>query len=311
MDVSTVQTYVDQTCTNLTLHEFKACQISHTDLSHQHTSQLEKALRDAPRLRKLDVINCPKLRPESIDGLCSALMETKVSHLSLESVELSTTGLASVTRLLDERFKSGERTNRIKYLSLDGSIDLGLTDIKVWNEFVSVACRTLDSLDLSRINLSSLDYVVSLADAISDRRTECRLLALILSNNPFGDDGFETLCRALKQNRTLILLACGECNITYPRGVLALTDCVLSSPTLQRLYMYGNLSANGTSPGVAFLDGPDSSKLRYWLELNGLGRAFLQQEQHHLRGLLPLVLSRVSDRSTFLYGLLREASHVW
>jgi hypothetical protein len=355
MDNSTVQMYVDQTCTNLILHEFKTCQISHSDLSHQHIPQLRTALLSAPRLRKLDITNCPNLQSDSITELCCALAVSNVSHLSFESVMLGTTGLVSVTRLLEQRSQhnnnirsddyrqtTGSRLNkcRIKSLSLDGSMDLARIDINVWNEFVSVACRTLHSLDVSRINLCDVDYIVSLSNAISNHNntnqhqrgttddvdgTDCHLLALILSNNPMGDDGLEILCQALKHNRTLILLSCGECNITsYSRGVHALTDCVVSNPTLQRLYLYGNPISNATNHGTTttngsaaitgwtFLDGPESSELLYWLELNRLGRNLLQQQERHnycLRGLLPFILARVSNQNMFLYGLLREAPH--
>lgn len=311
VEYSFAQTYVDEICCNLVSLELKACRISHWNLSHHHVPQLVEAIGKAHKLRKLDIIRCPNLGPESIVELCGALIGTEVSHLSLEAVALGNAGLAAVTRLLQQRSDSVKNTSRIKYLDLEGSIDLSTIDFDVWNDFISVACQGLESLDLGRNGLSSPDQIAALCRAISSRGPSCPLRALVLSNNPLGDAGFEGLCQALKQNRNLVLLACGGCSITYSCGVRSLTDGLRSNPSLQRLYMYGNLGIDGNSTGVAFLDGPDSSELQYWLDLNGRGRGLLRNQEDCHPGLLPLVLERVSSQSMILYGLLREVPHVW
>jgi Leucine Rich repeat len=317
MEFFSVQEYTDQICHRLVDLEVKACRISHSSFSHQHAAQVSVALGRAGKLRKLDIVNCRKLGPESVVELCGALMKSEVSHLSLESVPLGSAGLAAVTRLLRHRWEKWSvdtaSTMRVKSLGLEGSIDFSTLDVRVWHEFASVACQTLDSLDLGRNKLWSPDHARVLSGAVgSFHGTDCRLLALILSDNPIGDAGFETLCRALARNRTLVLLACGECNISYSCGVRCLTECLRSNPSLQRLYTYGN---NGTHGGATFcatfLDGPQSSELQYWLELNGRGRALLRTQQRFPRGLIPFVLARSSDRSTILYGLLREVPYVW
>lgn len=320
-----VQTYIDQACRKLVQLELKVCSISHPDLTHSHILQLVQTLQSSqhtvatPRLRKLDLHDCPKLTSKSVVVLCDALTGTQVSHLSLQGVAIGREGIMALTRLLRSKCDTGGESRRLKWLDLEATLVTSSSDLwlgfnnddndttqKVWEDFLSVACTSLDSLDLSRNGLLSM-HIPALAKGLFHTHTDCcTLKALILSGNPIGNNGLHTICQALKQNRTLVLLACGECRFTA-KGKSAssavLSDCLRSNSTLHRLYLYGN----GT--GVT-LTAPGNEEAHHWLELNSKGRFFLQGPECRPE-FLPLILARSSTKSSLIYSLLREAPHLW
>eukprot|EP00539_Tryblionella_compressa_P016655 CAMPEP_0178836686 /NCGR_PEP_ID=MMETSP0746-20121128/12341_1 /TAXON_ID=913974 /ORGANISM="Nitzschia punctata, Strain CCMP561" /LENGTH=260 /DNA_ID=CAMNT_0020499441 /DNA_START=1 /DNA_END=780 /DNA_ORIENTATION=+ len=258
-----------KSCRRLVQLELKSCRISHPDVSFEQILLLAAAVLESPSLRKLDIVDCPKLGPKSITHLCEALKDTGVTHLSLEGVDLRNEGLKSLTQLLRDRDAAG---HRIKALSLEGSIFHDRSTVAtdeapmmattepmqdiVWKDFVSVACQTLESLDLSRNQLSRAGQISDLANGISSRKSPCRLLALLLSNNPIGDSGMDILCQGLKRNRTMVLLACAECELSAQSSHF-LTDALRSNPSLQRLYLYGNKEWDRTSTN-------NNEEWKYW-----------------------------------------------
>jgi hypothetical protein len=224
-------------------------------------------------------------------------------------------GLEALTRLLQDRNAAGKR---IKSLGLEGSTIFHrkncmertieetqpCTNENAWKNFVSIACQTLESLDLSNGLCSAPCRIADLADAISSGQNACTLMALILSNNSIGDSGLETLCKALKRNRTMVLLACGECGLSA-NSIPLLTDAVRCNPKLERLYLYGNCDE---ALGKSTTD--NNCPLMYWMTLNSKGRALLQSEECN-PGLLPLILGRVNEQPLILHGLLHETPHIW
>jgi hypothetical protein len=241
------------------------------------------------------------------------LKHSEITHLSLEDLSIGGEGLEALTRLLQYRNAAGKR---IKSLGLVGStifprcIKRTSEEIKkctyknAWKNFVSIACQTLESLDLSNGLCSAPCCIAHLANAISSGQNACTLMALILSNNSIGDSGLKTLCNALKKNRTIILLACGECGLS-PNSIPFLTDAVRCNPKLERLYLYGNCDETFDTNTM-----DDSFPLMYWIKLNSKGRALFQSEDCNPR-FLPFVLGRVSKQPSILYGLLHESPHTW
>jgi hypothetical protein len=314
--------YITKYCKRLVDVQLKSCKISHPDLSSSDDIRiLVDALRQTPTLRKLDVVGCSKLgnanNNSAVDVLCEALKETNVSHFSLECTRpIGYKGLQSLTQLLQHRERMG---NPIKALGLEGSIfryqddDEGGddddddafvqtdgTNMKVWTDFCSVACHTLESLDLCKNNLSSthIQFLAKEITACSNNKTPCKLLALLLSGNPIGDTGMKFLCQGLKRNKSLILLACGDCELSTKSAYL-LTDALRSNATLQRLYMYGNELNTG------------EDEWRYWLDLNINGRSLLQN-QNCRSEYVPFILSRVSNQPQVIHGLLMQSPcHTW
>jgi Ran GTPase-activating protein (RanGAP) involved in mRNA processing and transport len=142
----------------------------------------------------------------------------------------------------------------------------------------------------------------------SSSSSSSSLRALILSENPIGDGGMELLCQALRHNRSLMLLAVGDCRVT-DKGMAVLAHCLRHyNCSLQRLYSYGNAFTNKCESSSSGAD--HHLEVRYWLDLNARGRSFLRSDQCRSE-FLPRMLSKVSEKPEVLYGLLRELPHLW
>jgi hypothetical protein len=282
------QNYVDHVCYRMSQLELKSCRLSHPGLSDSHAQQVASKL--TPHLRKLDVVNCPNLGADGVAVLCRALKQSQVTHFSLERVPIGDEGLQAITQLLESDGCT------LKSLNLEENGPN--IELSTWNQFLALACRKVQSLDLSR-NSFTTDHLTELANGI--QKKDNTLKALILSDNPIGDTGMERLCRAIHHNRSLMLLALGDCEIT-DRGIHALVQCLRHNCSLQRLYIYGNHVDLGSA---------DNKEVRHWLELNDRGRrAFLRSENCRSE-FLPLILAKESDNPEILNGLLRELPHIW
>jgi hypothetical protein len=163
-------------------------------------------------------------------------------------------------------------------------------DTMVWLEFVTVACRTLRSLDLSSNHLSSNQHISTLV-CHSDHG---HLLSLILLGNPIHNAGMRQLCTAIKGNRTFALLSCAECELTLVSNTF-LMAALLHNAFLRRVYMYGNKASECKS----------TASWRFWIQLNVHGRRLLEEQDDGPSKLIPGILARVSSLS-ILHGLLRE-----
>jgi hypothetical protein len=282
------ENYVKHACYRLTKSVIKSCQVSHPEFSNEHAKKLASDLPLSTKLRKLEIVKCPKLNGQGISRICGSLRRSSVSHLSFENVPIGDDGLQAIQDLLND----GEAS--LRFLGLE---EIGPISDSVWDTFLSVASRKVQSLDLSRNSLTQ-DRMVELANGLEATNS---LTALILSENPIGDDGMEQLCHAVCHNRSLMLLAIGDCQIT-DRGIHALSQALRSNCSLQRLYVYGNSGVN--------LNSDDNLETRYWLDLNAGHRAFLRSNDC-LPGFLPEILAKSSKRQELLYGLLRELPHVW
>jgi hypothetical protein len=291
---SQAQNYTEHLCYRMLQLDMKSCRLSHPGFSDSHARYLALDLPKIDSLRKLDICNCPNLGPEGVVALCDALCHTHVSHLSLENVSLGDKGLQAITQLLQT-----EHGCRLKFLGLEEN---GPIEISTWNQFLAVACRKLEGLDLSHNSLSR-DHLIEIAKGI---RENDMLSSLILSENPMvgAGDGMELLCEALHHNQSLRLLALGVCGLSH-RSICALAQSLRQhNCSLQRLYAYGN--------PLVDLDSRDYVQLRYWLDLNTRGRSFIRDQQDFRSEYLPRVLAKVDgDKPEIIYGLLRQLPHIW
>ena len=284
------ESYAKHVCYGMKESALKSCQISHPEFSDQQADILASALASAEKLRKLEIVKCPKLTGVGVARICDALRGSNVSHLSFEHVPIGDDGLQAIQNLLNQN-----ENETLKFIGLE---QIGPIASSVWDEFLWVATGKIRSLDLSHNSLTS-DRVVKLASGI--RNNINNLTALILSGNPIDDEGMECLSKALRCNRSIMVLAVGECQITDV-GIAALNEALQTNCSLQRLYSYGN-------PGID-LSSMDNSSIRYWLALNAGRRAFLRSNEC-LPAFVPRILAKSSKRPELLYGLLQELPHVW
>jgi hypothetical protein len=317
--ICNAQHYIDHLCYRMDHpnESLKSCRISHPEFSDVHAQQLASSLTyskfnsQPKKLRKLDICQCPKLTSKGVTSVCRALAKqhnsSGVSHFSLEGVALGDQGLEAVTELLLRNDDNDDDTinHRIQCLGLeDNGPNISL---EAWNRFLPVACRKLNSLDVSR-NALGRDHLQELCKELmhNNKEESSSFRALILSENPIGDAGMELVCQALHHNRSLMLLAVGDCRFT-DKGMAALAHCLRHyNCSLQRLYSYGNAFTKCDSSSGA----DHHLEVRYWLDLNARGRSFLRSDQCRAE-FLPRMLSKVSEKPEVLYGLLRELPHLW
>jgi hypothetical protein len=164
---------------------------------------------------------------------------------------------------------------------------------------------------LSPLSFSScVDCLESLCGALVD--DTCTLKALILSKNPIGDNGFDMICNALRRNKTVVLLACAECQLSKQAIPTSLLECLRSNTTLQRLYLYGNSAGVTLSPGGGCEDDDRIVEARHWLDVNNNGRSFVSQANFRSE-YLPFVLQKVANQQhqqpSLIYSLLMETPH--
>ena len=297
-NVLPVQEYIDQVCRNLSKLEMKVCTITHPQLTDEHVLHFSGILQSEPvstRLRKLDIHHCPKISSDGVVALCEAVEQTSVSHLSFQGINVGREAIVALTQLI-ERKHSG-----LKMLSLEGTLATATAEIatdQIWIDFMEVAGRLLESLDLSRNGFSS-SHLSGLVDALKTKT--CTLKALILSENPISDDGFYLICKALQENHSLVLLACAECGLSKEVVSSALLECLRSNQSIQRLYLYGN--AAGST-----LTAEGNEEARHWLELNSNGRSFVGGVDFRPE-YLPFVLNKVSKDPSLIQSLLIQTPH--
>ncbi|KAL3904501.1 MAG: hypothetical protein SGILL_010043 [Bacillariaceae sp.] len=304
--------YLDDACRKLfDLDRMDTLRLRHADLESEHIPLLTRTLRQATWLKQLEIYNCAKLGPDDIVQLCDTLKSnTQLWYISFAGLDFGNRGLAALTQLLTARATAG---NNIDFLRLENCLnsmrgassetdeqDTGYEtiDTHVWEEFAAVACRTLRSLDLTRNRLFSDRHIPALVKGIGNKSEPCRLLSLIITDNPIGDDGMQGLCGAIQNNRTLTMLSCAECGLTDASNEYLL-EALRHNSSLRRVYIYGNKNSTTNST---------SEPWRFWLRLNANGRGLLEKDDGP-SSLTPTILARVSSNDpTILHGLLKESA---
>ena len=110
----------------------------------------------------------------------------------------------------------------------------------------------------------------------------------------------DCIAKALQHNTTLRMLSLAYNGIQDLRPLAQVLES--RNFCLERLYLHGNRFHYSCN---------ERSRISHYLELNTAGRRLLHGKEEVAAGLYPLILGRVSDNPSLLFGLLRELPQAW
>ena len=278
------------------------------DLADEGTEIVAESLEENDKVDELN-ISCNRISVKGATALSKFVRTSRtIRELSLFGNKIRDGGAIAIATSL--RYNTSLQVLNLSYnhISCEGAIALAkgiyahrslvrvdLSGNSIGDEGASAlatACTLLDDLTLSRNHVGDLG-AMAFASVLS--REGCRLQHLRLAGNNVGPTGARALSLSLKCNKTLLTLDLRFSELLYSTAREGFLEVMHGNTTLTSCQLVQSMSHQL------------QSELNYFANLNKAGRQIARSRVD----LLALVLGRVNDDPTLMYGLLSESPHVW
>lgn len=255
------------------------------------------------------------LRHMKLDDLIEATAEWLSRNISLVTLDLSNSCMC--VEMVQALLCAISENNHLRSLTLSGC-RIGHGSSQELNRLLSKN-STIKAMDLSNndIDETMISYLVN-----GSLKNNNILETLVLSRNPIGDEGAQSLVELLTVNVTLKSLSLIDCEI-WGRGCMALASGLSEMKALRSLYVDGDMEELGgvvldslqrnvtlrylwTDRTALLVDGDRTWRMvEHYLRLNRCKRRALTENSLPL-SLYPRILEEVHGNPSLIYHFLRQ-----